>query len=130
MAELPPDRRFGLFFAAAFAALAVWLALRHRPVAAIVACAVVGIAFAVLALAAPQRLRPLNRAWYALGMALGRIVNPVVLGVLYFALITPIALLMRLAGRDPLRLRPRAATTYWIDRDPPGPAPRSLDKQY
>jgi hypothetical protein len=62
---------------------------------------------------------------------LGRIVNPVVLTVLFFVVVTPYALVLRLAGRDALRLRPEPGRdSYWIARDPPGPAPDFLHRQF
>jgi hypothetical protein len=50
--------------------------------------------------------------------------------VLYFALLTPVAVVGRLLGRDVLRMRHRSVDSYWIDRDPPGPAPGSFRNQY
>lgn len=73
---------------------------------------------------------PINRAWYQLGVLLGRIVNPVVLGLLFFLLITPVAILGRMFGRDPLRLKRRNIESYWIERSPVGPSPDSFKNQY
>jgi len=88
-------------------------------------------AFALLALAVPRALAPLNRAWTAFGDLLHRIVSPVALGILYYGVVTPTGLLMRLAGKDPLRLRfDPAARSYWIERRPPGPPPESLKDQF
>ena len=62
---------------------------------------------------------------------LGRIVSPVVMGVIYFAVFTPVAFAMRLAGRDALKLRlDRALPSYWVRRDPPGPADDSFKEPY
>ena len=87
--------------------------------------------FLILALTRPALLAPLNRAWTRLGLLLGAIVAPVVMGVIYFGLITPMALLARLLGKDFLRLRlDRQAPSYWIDRQPPGPPPLSMKNQF
>ena len=60
-----------------------------------------------------------------------KIVNPVVLGLLFYVTVTPIALLMRVLGKDPLRLRRDSdAASYWIDRTPPGPVPESMKNQF
>ena len=81
--------------------------------------------FLVVAVAAPRLLAPLNRLWYRFGLLLHRIVNPVVMGLLFYATVTPIALVMRLVGKDPLhRAFDPQARTYWIERSPPGPKPR------
>ena len=127
---LPSDRRFGLFFAALSAGLAAWLAWRAQ-VAPAAAAGLCGVAFAVFALLAPRRLAPLNRAWAALGALLARIVNPIVLGLLFFVVVTPYALAMRLVRRDALRLaRDPSAASYWIERAPPGPDAASFERQY
>jgi hypothetical protein len=58
-------------------------------------------------------------------------VSPVVLGIMFFLVVTPIGLLMRAFGKDPLRLRfDKSASSYWLDRTPPGPPPESLSDQF
>jgi hypothetical protein len=91
----------------------------------------VAAAFAVAALAAPRALRPLNLLWFKFGMLLHHIVTPLVMGLLFFLTVTPVGLLMRATGKDPMRLkRDPAAASYWIDRTPPGPAPDSMKNQF
>lgn len=83
--------------------------------------------FGGLAAWALTRLAPLNRLWTRFGLLLHKIVSPLVLGVLFFLVLTPTALLMRACGKDPLRLHfEREATTYWIARVPPGPTGASM----
>jgi len=86
--------------------------------------------FLLCALIAPKLLRPLNKAWYQLGLLLGRIVSPIVLGVIFFIIITPVAIVTRLAGRDALKLRKQDVDSHWIDRKPPGPEPESFKEQF
>jgi hypothetical protein len=127
---MPSERSFGLLFGGIGLGLAAWWGWHARMPAATIA-GIVGATCLVLAFAAPAALAPLNRAWFRLGLLLGRVVNPVVMSVLFFLVVTPFALVMRARGRDPLRLRlDRAASTYWIERDPPGPAADSFDRQY
>jgi len=74
--------------------------------------------FVLLALAAPRVLAPLNRLWAKFGLLLHRIISPVILAILFYGCITPIGYLMRLTGKDPLRLRCEAERqSYWIVRD-------------
>jgi hypothetical protein len=125
----PSERKFGYTFAVLCSLLAAWLGWRGStaPVVAGLVCAAAG--FALAAARAPRLLAPLNAAWFGLGLLLGRLVSPLVLGAMFFLLITPIAWAMRVAGRDALRLRrDRAAPvdSYWIARDPPGPEPGSF----
>jgi Saxitoxin biosynthesis operon protein SxtJ len=92
-----------------------------------------GIAVALLALGliAPGSLRGLNRAWMKLGLILFKVVNPIVLALIYATTMVPIGLVMRATGHDPLRLRlDPEADSYWIPRDPPGPAPETMINQF
>jgi hypothetical protein len=84
----------------------------------------------VLSINKNRFLLVLYHYWMALGHLLGRIVSPIVLGLIFFVLITPVALLGRIAGRDPLRIKPRAISSYWINREPAGPAPDSFKNQF
>jgi hypothetical protein len=91
----------------------------------------IGALLFVFGLIAPARLAPLNRAWTKLGLLLFKVVNPVVLGVIYLTTIVPIGLLLRLTGRNPLHLKfDRQATSYWAVREPPGPAPETMTQQF
>jgi hypothetical protein len=89
------------------------------------------VAFAAAALARPSLLAPLNRAWTRLGLLLFHVVNPVVMFLLYALAIVPVGAVMRLMRKDPLRLRfePEAAS-YWLTREPPGPAPETMKDQF
>jgi hypothetical protein len=123
------DRAFGLVFTAFFAIVAVLPMLRSEPPRPW-AFAAAGVLLA-LALAAPRLLAPLNRLWLKFGDLLHRIVSPIALAILFYGVVTPTGLLMRLFGKDPLRLRfDREAKSYWIAREPPGPPPESLKDQF
>jgi hypothetical protein len=115
-----------------FLILAAWAGWRGATPWAL-GFASVSALFLLVTLTAPRLLTPLNRAWMALGHLLGRIISPIVLGVMFFGLITPVALVQRLSGRDALRLRafrdPKLAS-HWVRRDPVGPAPESFRRQY
>jgi Saxitoxin biosynthesis operon protein SxtJ len=91
----------------------------------------IGLVLILLGLVAPSRLSWLHHAWVKLGLIMFRVVNPVVLALIYVVVIVPVGLLMRATGRDPLRLRfDPGADSYWILRDPPGPAPDSMPHQF
>jgi len=76
-------------------------------------------------------LSPLNRMWTWLARALNKIVNPVVTAALFYLVFTPVGVLMRLTGADPLRLRfDKGAKTYWIEKQPPGPPPETMARQF
>ena len=88
-------------------------------------------AFLAAALLAPQILAPLNRLWMKFALLLYAVMNPLTMAMLFFLVVTPIGVVMRLAGKDFLRkrLEPEAAS-YWLPRDPPGPAPDSMKQQF
>jgi hypothetical protein len=123
------NRSFGLVFAAFFALLAVlgfWHGTGRWPIWLGLACAAL-----VLALAAPRLLMPLNWIWTKLGLLLHRIVSPIFLTVLFYGCVAPVGFLMRLTGKDPLRLKYEpSAESYWLKRSPPGPTPESFINQF
>lgn len=87
--------------------------------------------FLVVALARPRLLGPFNRLWTKFGLLLGAIVAPIMLALIFYVFVTPIGLLMRATGKDPLRLKfDHAATSYWIDRDKVADAKTSFKNQY
>ena len=112
------NRAFGLVMSAAFAIGGLVPLVRgHAPRWW---CLGVAVAFLLAALVWPAVLAPLNRLWLAFGLLLHRIVSPVVMGLVFYGVVTPIGLLMRLAGKDLLRLRlDRPGPSYWIERQPP-----------
>ncbi len=123
------DRAFGLVFAVVFAVIALYPLLAGNPPR--LWSLVIAAAFAAVALLRAGLLAPLNRLWTRFGLLLHRIVSPLVLGFMYFAVLTPTGLLLRLFGKDLLALKhDPAAQSYWILRTPPGPAPDSLKQQF
>jgi hypothetical protein len=123
------DRSFGFVFAAVFALIALWPLLHQGGVR--VWALVVAAAFALVAVVRPALLATPNRLWMKLGLLLGKIVAPIALGILFYAVLTPLGALMRMTGKDPLRLkRDPSAASYWIPREPPGPPPGSMTNQF
>jgi hypothetical protein len=92
---------------------------------------VLGGLFFLLAVFSPKVLAPLNRQWMRVGVLLGKVVSPIALAVVFLLAIVPTGWLLRRFGKDPLRLaRDVAAETYWISRQPPGPAPSTMNRQF
>lgn len=88
-------------------------------------------AFVSLAILFPKALSMLNRGWTRLGLLISAIVSPVALGVLFFGVITPYGWLMKMAGKISIPTRFDAeAESYWVVREPVGPAPESLQNQF
>jgi hypothetical protein len=123
------DRSFGFVFAVVFALIACWPLLSWRPPYPWLLG--VAIAFALVAAIRPSLLRPLNKAWLAFGRLLSRIVNPLIMGLVFFLGVTPTGWIMRLRGRDLLaRTRRPDMPSYWVARDQPAPEPDSMRRQF
>ena len=80
---------------------------------------VFSIIFLVLGLTNSKILNPLNKLWFYFGIFLGKIMSPVIMGIIFFLVVTPIGLLMRLFGKDILNLKFNNKTTYWIEKNGP-----------
>lgn len=123
------DRSFGLLMAAVFVVLTLlnaWDDGRAWPVLGVVA-----LLFLMAALLVPAALNPLNRAWLKFGLLLHKLVSPIVMGVVFYGTVLPTGLVMRAMGKDLLRLKLQPeAGSYWIVRQPPGPAPKTMEDQF
>lgn len=123
------DRSFGFVMAGAFALLSAlngWHMGRIWPWTTGLAAL-----FLLAALLRPAILNPLNRIWLKFGLLLHKVVNPIIMGLLFFGTVLPTGLVMRALGKDLLRLkREPDADSYWIVRTPPGPAPETMKDQF
>jgi len=79
----------------------------------------------------PIVLRPMNWLWFMLGMALHKLMGPLVMGLVFYLTVTPIALIMRMIGKDPLNRRfDPSAKSYWVERDPAELTPETMRRQF
>lgn len=114
--ELPSNKKFGFFFAFVFGIATGYFYLSAYFTWAYVFAVTVVVFFTVTVFNA-DLLLPLNKLWMRFGFLLGVIISPIVLGIIFFGLFTPIAFLMRLYGRDELRVKLKQKTSHWISRD-------------
>lgn len=126
--ELPSNQKFGFLFTFIFAVVAVYFYYLANVSWSYVFIAVASI-FLLVTLIKSDVLLPLNKLWMLFGILLGKIVSPIVLGIIFFGLFTPIATLMRLSKRDELRLKFARKASHWI---PHGKSikPESFKKQF
>lgn len=123
------DRAFGWTFVTVFLVIALWPlalggALRWWSLIAS------GLVLAAT-VAAPSLLALPNRLWQRFGLLLHRIVSPIVLAIMFYLVVTPMGLLMRVFSRNTLKRHPDPAIeSYWIKREPPGPQPESMPRQF
>lgn len=128
--EIGSDRSFCFVFAGVFAVVGLWpLVRRGEPLRGWALG--VAAAFLLIGLTVPGIMHGANRLWMRFAALLSKITNPIITGLMFFLIFTPVAWMIRMAGRDPLRLRKDpGAKSYWIPRDPPGPDPATLARQF
>lgn len=127
--ELPSNKKFGLFFAALFSLAFIYCVFKGYALVATV-CIVMACLTAYLAIFKPDSLLPFNKTWMKFGLLLGMIVSPIVIGLIFFIIFTPIGVLMRLFGRDELRLKPAKSNTHWKIRNQSDASDQSLNHQF
>jgi len=123
------ERSFGIVFAVLFALIAL-SPLRHGQPPRYWSVGI-SILFLACALLAPRLLRPLNLLWFRFGVLLHKIVSPFVMAILYYVSVVPVGLILKVLGKDPLRLKlERARESYWIMRDPQDLGPDTMRRQF
>jgi hypothetical protein len=125
----PSDRKFGLTLGTILALIAIVKVVERSSWG--VVWGLLAAALIVSALVRPSLLSAPNHIWLRFGLLLYRIVNPVIMAVLFYGTIVPIGLLMRALGKDPLRLRlDKTATSYWLTRSDERPQSESMRQQF
>jgi len=113
--EIPSNKKFGFFFSFIFFITAFYFFLKDQILTTYVFL-VLAITFLTITFVKANALLYLNKLWLRLGLLLGIIMNPIILGVIFFGLFTPYSLVMRLFGRDELKLKLKKKKSYWITR--------------
>ena len=114
--KLPSNKKFGLFFSFIFIFFSSYFFLKSNFILTYIFL-VISFIFLFLGLFFPKYLSLLNKGWMILGLILSKIINPLVLGIIYFGLFTPIGLFRKLIGKDELNLKSEDVKTYWKKRD-------------
>ena len=114
--KISSNRSFGLVFFILFLVISLWPFIHEGQIR--IWSAVISIVFLILGLMNSKLLTPLNRLWFKFGMFLGAIVAPVVMGIIFFLVVTPTGFLMRMMGKDLLRRKyDKSNKSYWIKHD-------------
>jgi len=114
--KISTNRNFGLVFFIVFLIISIWPLINGEPVR--IWSSIISLIFLILGLMNSKILTPLNKLWFKFGMILGAIVAPIVMGIVFFLIITPIGLFMKIIGKDLLKKKfDKKKTTYWIMRD-------------
>ena len=113
--KLPSNRSFGIVFFAVFLIIALWPLLKGESLR--FWSVAVSLIFLIFGLINLKILTPLNKMWMKFGLLLGNRVSPIVMGIIFFGVVTPKGLLMKLFGKDILELKKNKKNTYWKKKD-------------
>ena len=111
------NRSFGIVFFVVFLLIAIYPILNNEEVR--LWSLLISSVFLILGLINSQILTPLNKLWFKFGLLLGKIVSPLVMGLIFFLVVTPIGLIMRILGKDVLNLKYNKNKSYWIEKKGP-----------
>ncbi len=130
MKNFATNKSFGLLFSSIFSILTIYCLFNKSHVLIISSLFLISSVSILITFLMPRLLTPLHKAWLKLGNTLGHVMHPLILGCMFYLIITPMGVLMRICGRDELRLNRRNTSTYWINREPLGHLPNSFNNQY
>ena len=119
------EKSFGVLFSIVFLIIAIWPLLDLNPLR--YWALVVSLIFLAITLLKQELLKPLNIAWIKFGEILGKVVAPTVMALIFFFVLTPISFIVRLSGKDLLKLKFTKDQSYWIKRDK---NINTMDKQF
>ena len=112
--KLPTNRNFGMVFFLVFSIISLFPLLNHENIR--IWSTIIALVFLVLGLLNSKFLTPLNKVWFRFGVVLGKFVSPIIMGAVFFAVVTPTSLITRVLGKNLLNLKKGNKKTYWIER--------------
>ena len=115
--KISSNKNFGIVFFLVFLLIAIYPILKDGNIR--IWSLVIAIIFLFLSLTKPRILTPLNKVWIKFGLFLGKIVSPIVMGVIFFSVVTPTSFFMKIFGKDLLNLKYNNNKTYWIEKSGP-----------
>ena len=115
--KIGSNKSFGIVFFVVFLLIALYPLTNSQEIR--LWSLIISIIFLILGLFNSKILRPLNILWFKFGIFLGKIVSPIIMGVIFFFVVTPIAIFMRFIGKDLLNLKYNKKKTYWIEKNGP-----------
>ena len=113
--KLPSNRNFGIVFFIVFLIIALWPVLKQNEIR--IWSLIISFIFFALGLINSKLLTPLNKLWFKFGILLGNIISPIVMGIVFFLVVTPTGLVMRIFRKDILKLKKNTSDSYWINKD-------------
>ena len=113
--KLPSNRNFGIVFSIVFLIIAIWPILNQNEIR--IWSIIISLIFLILGLINSKFLSPLNKVWFKFGLILGSVIAPIVMGIIFFLVVTPTGLIMKALGKDILGLKRNKNNTYWLEKD-------------
>ena len=113
--KMSSNRSFGLVFFAIFLIISIWPLLDDKDIR--IWSLIISLIFLILGILNSNILKPFNKIWFKFGMFLGNIVSPIIIGLVYFLVVTPTGFIMRFLGKDLLKLKKNKNNTYWVARN-------------
>ena len=115
--KIGSNRSFGIVFFVVFLIIALYPLLNNESIR--IWSIIISLVFLILGLINSKVLNPLNKLWFKFGILLGKIISPLIMGLIFFLVVTPIGILMRILGKDLLNLKYNANRSYWIEKNEP-----------
>jgi len=115
--KISSNKSFGIVFSVVFLLIAIYPLTNGEDIR--IWSGIISFIFLVLGLLNSRILTPLNRIWFKFGIYLGKIVSPLIMGIIFFFVVTPIGLIMRILGKDVLNLKYNKNQSYWIEKNGP-----------
>ena len=115
--KIGSNRSFGIVFFVVFLLIALYPLLKESDLR--IWSLLISLIFLALGLLNSNLLTPLNKLWFKFGLFLGKIISPLIMGLIFFAVVTPIGILMRMLGKDLLNLKFNKKKSYWIEKTGP-----------
>ena len=115
--KIGSNKSFGIVFFFVFLLIAIYPLINNQDIR--LWSLTISVVFLLLGIFNSKILNPFNKLWFKFGIFLGKIVSPLIMGIIFFLVVTPIGLLMRLLGKDLLNLKFNNNKSYWIDKDGP-----------
>ena len=112
--KISSNRSFGIVFFVVFALIALYPLINNGEIRTW--SVIISLIFLILGLLNSIILTPLNKLWFKFGIFLGKVISPLIMGIIFFLVVTPIGLIMRLSGKDVLNLKYNKNKSYWIEK--------------
>ena len=113
--KLPTNRNFGIVFFIVFLLIGLWPILNNENLR--FWSLLISIIFLILGIFNSKLLTPLNKVWMKFGLILGTIISPIIMGIIFFLVVTPTGILLRFFGKDILKLKKNKSESYWTIKD-------------